>query len=188
MERNGDVCVCVYAHTRVSVLCAQLPLTLCDPMDCCMPGSSVHKILQARILEWGVMPSSRESSWPRGWAGISYVSCIDRQVLYHQRHLGSPKERSSAWSGRRRAWEHNYTLNEGFLLLEWMLIGRAIQAANVDGLASWQDWNKGGFLFLLWFFCLPEATVSLLDHLLPTVMWVWVMLNLAFCIPCVLWG
>ena len=40
-------------------------LTLCDPMDYRPPGSSVHGILQARILEWVVMPSSRESSQPR---------------------------------------------------------------------------------------------------------------------------
>ena len=33
--------------------------TLCDPMDCSPPGSSVHRILQARILEWVAMPSSR---------------------------------------------------------------------------------------------------------------------------------
>ena len=37
----------------------------CDPMDCSPPGSSVHGILQARILEWVAMPSSRRSSWPR---------------------------------------------------------------------------------------------------------------------------
>jgi len=37
-------------------------LTLCDPMDCSPPGSSVHGILQARILEWVAMPSSRGSS------------------------------------------------------------------------------------------------------------------------------
>ena len=37
----------------------QLCLTLCDPMDCSPPGSSVHGILQARILEWIAMPSSR---------------------------------------------------------------------------------------------------------------------------------
>ena len=37
-------------------------LTLCDSMDCSLPGSSVHGILQARILEWVAMPSSRESS------------------------------------------------------------------------------------------------------------------------------
>ena len=39
--------------------------TLCDPMDCSPAGSSVHGILQARILEWAAMPSSRGSSQPR---------------------------------------------------------------------------------------------------------------------------
>ena len=69
--------------------CAYIPkslqscLTLCDPKDCSSPGSSVHGILQARILEWIAMPSSRGSSRPRDWGRASYVSCIDRQVLYH---------------------------------------------------------------------------------------------------------
>ena len=45
--------------------------TLCDPMDCSPPGSSVHGILQARILEWVAMPSSRGSSWPRDQTGVS---------------------------------------------------------------------------------------------------------------------
>ena len=40
----------------------QLCLTLSDPMDCSPPGSSVHGILQARLLEWGAMPPSRGSS------------------------------------------------------------------------------------------------------------------------------
>ena len=57
--------------------------TLCDSMDCRPPGSSVHGILQARILEWVAMPSSRESSRPRDGTYISYVSCIGKQVLYH---------------------------------------------------------------------------------------------------------
>ena len=39
-------------------------LTLCDPMDCSSPGSSVHGILQARILEWVAIPFSRDSSQP----------------------------------------------------------------------------------------------------------------------------
>ena len=43
---------------------AQLCLTLCDPMDCSPPGSSVHGILQSRILEWVAMPFSRGSSSP----------------------------------------------------------------------------------------------------------------------------
>ena len=44
---------------------AQLGPSLCDPMDCSLPGSSVHEISQARILEWAAISSSRGSSWPR---------------------------------------------------------------------------------------------------------------------------
>ena len=43
--------------------------------------ASVHGILQARILEWISMPSSRESFWPRDWTHVSWVSCIGRWVL-----------------------------------------------------------------------------------------------------------
>ena len=52
-----SMCVCVR-------LVAQSSLTLCNPMDS-LPGSSVHGLLQARILEWVAMPSSRGSSRPR---------------------------------------------------------------------------------------------------------------------------
>ena len=48
----------VCAHTKLLQKCP----TLCDLMDCSPPGSSVHGILQARILEWVAMPSSRGSS------------------------------------------------------------------------------------------------------------------------------
>ena len=54
-----------------------------DPIDCSPPGSSVHGILQARILEWVAMSSSRGSSWLRDWTPNSNVSCIGKQVLYH---------------------------------------------------------------------------------------------------------
>ena len=67
----------------LKVLVTQSCLTLCDPMDYSPPGSSVHGILQARILEWVAMPSSRGSSQLRDQTPISYVSCIGRQVLYH---------------------------------------------------------------------------------------------------------
>ena len=43
-------------------VCAQWCLTLCDPMDCSPPGSSVHGILQARIAEWVAIPFSKGSS------------------------------------------------------------------------------------------------------------------------------
>jgi len=60
----------------------QLCLTLCDPMHHIPPCSTLHGILQARILEWVAVSSSRGSSQPKDWTCISYVSCIVRQVLY----------------------------------------------------------------------------------------------------------
>ena len=62
---------------------------LCDPTDYSPPGFTVHGILQARILEGVAVPSSRWSSRPRDQTRISYVSCLDRWVLYHLDHLGS---------------------------------------------------------------------------------------------------
>ena len=64
--------------------------TLCNPLDCSPLGSSVHGILQARILEWVAMPSPRGSFRPRDRTHVSYVSCFGRQDLYHYYHLGSP--------------------------------------------------------------------------------------------------
>ena len=52
----------------------QLCPTLCYPMVCSPPGSSVHRIFQARILEWVTMPSSRGSSHPRDRTQVSYAS------------------------------------------------------------------------------------------------------------------
>ena len=57
--------------------------TLCDPMDCSLPGSSVHGIFQERILKWIAISSSRGSSPPRDQIQVSYISCIGRLVLYH---------------------------------------------------------------------------------------------------------
>ena len=50
--------------------------TLFNAMDCNLPGSSVHGILQARILEWVAMPSARGSSRPRDRTHVSCNSCI----------------------------------------------------------------------------------------------------------------
>ena len=52
---------------------AQSCLTLCDPMDCSPPGSSVHGILQARVLEWIAISFSRESSRPRDQTRVSRI-------------------------------------------------------------------------------------------------------------------
>ena len=55
-------------------------LTVCDPMDCSPPGSSVHGILQARTLQWVATLPSRGSSRRRDQ---TCVSCVGRWVLYH---------------------------------------------------------------------------------------------------------
>ena len=57
----------------VKVFITQLCPTLCNPMECSPRGSSVHGILQARVLEWGAIPFSRESSQP---GDRTRVSCI----------------------------------------------------------------------------------------------------------------
>ena len=65
------VCVCVY-------LVARLGPTLCDSLVCFPPGSYVHGNFQARILEQGVIASSRGSSPPRDRTHVSCSSCIGR--------------------------------------------------------------------------------------------------------------
>ena len=53
---------------------AQLCPTLCYPMDCSPPGSSIHRILQARILERVAISFSKGSSWPRDWTQVSHIA------------------------------------------------------------------------------------------------------------------
>ena len=67
--------------TRLSSLsfCAELCLTLCDPIHCSPPDSSVHGIFQARILEWVALSSSR-GSFPSG--DQAHISGTGRQILY----------------------------------------------------------------------------------------------------------
>ena len=61
---------CVLGCALVTLSC----LTVCEPVDCSPPGSSVHGILQARILEWVIMPSSRGSSQPRDGTQVSRIA------------------------------------------------------------------------------------------------------------------
>ena len=63
--------------------CAQSRPILCDPMDWNPPGSSVHWIFQARILDWVAIPFSRASSWPRDLTCVCCISCVDWQILFH---------------------------------------------------------------------------------------------------------
>ena len=97
----------LYAHTCVMsnsgkiiyaqwCMCAQSCLTLCDSVDCSPPGSSVHGILQARILDWVAMSCSRGSSWPRDRTRASFAFLhwqADSLPLHC--HPGSPFMHSS---------------------------------------------------------------------------------------------
>ena len=74
-------------RVTVKVLVSQLCLILCNPMDCRLPGSSDHGILQARILEW-VSPSLLQGIFPT--LGLKLGLPHWRKVLYHLSHQGSP--------------------------------------------------------------------------------------------------
>ena len=89
------------AHSLLSCL------TLCDPMDCSLPGSSVHGILQARILEWVAMPSSKGSSQPRHRICVSYISCIGRQPPGKPNicTLWNPFLRNLSWWNNHQAYK-----------------------------------------------------------------------------------
>ena len=82
---SGQISVMILEFHAVGVHAKllQFCLTLCDPTDHRLPGSSVHEILQERILEQVVLSSSRGSFQPRARTHISYISVIGRCVFYH---------------------------------------------------------------------------------------------------------
>ena len=87
----------VHTHTHNEMLCVCQLLSrvwLCNPMDCSPPGSSVHRILQARILEPVAISFSRRSSWPRDRA---WVSCIAGGFF-------------TIWATRQAQWKGKFAL------------------------------------------------------------------------------
>ena len=88
-DLHVNVCVCV-------CVCQSFSHVLLFATDCSPPGSSVHGILQARILEWVAIPASRESYRSRDKTLLSYVSCTGRRVFYHSRHLKRPMGKSTS--------------------------------------------------------------------------------------------
>ena len=77
---NFEVCSMCNYESEVAQTC----LTLCNPVDCILPGSSIHGILQARILEWVTISFFRRSSKPRD---RTLVYLHWRQMLYPLNHL-----------------------------------------------------------------------------------------------------
>ena len=93
--------VSISSLVKVKVLVAQSHLIICNLMDCSPSGSSVHGILQARILEWIAIPFSRASAQPRDW---TWLSCIagrfftfwaTKDILLNSTPFGYPLEQ---WS------------------------------------------------------------------------------------------
>ena len=99
---------------------AQSCPTLCDPMDCSLPGSSVHGIFWARTLEWVAISFSRRSSRPRDWTQVSHIVgrhftiWATREVLCLKKNLnrkdglgcfpqeGLSEQRPERWEGGSR--------------------------------------------------------------------------------------
>ena len=79
----------LYLFDHIMCMLQSCP-TLRDPMDCSLPGSSVHGILQARILEWVGGPPPGDLPDLGIESESLYVYCIGRKVLYLYCHLGSP--------------------------------------------------------------------------------------------------
>ena len=103
------------------MLVAQLCLTLCDPMDCSLPGSSVYGISQARILEWVSISFSRGSFWPRDqtqvscsaggffiiWATRKAKPVTKGQIVYDLTHMKSFSSVQSSCSVMSNSlWPH----------------------------------------------------------------------------------
>ena len=102
------VCTCLQEATRWPemhraglVLVTQSCWTLCDPMDCSPPDSSVHGILQARILAWVAVPFSRGSSQPRDWTGSP--------ALQADSLLSEPPGKPQGWSTLSKLCGHTIT-------------------------------------------------------------------------------
>ena len=90
---------------KKNVHAQSLSLTLCDPMHCSLPSSSVPGISQARILKWAAISSSRESSWSESQSRVSCISCIGRHILYHQATWETPRRKIKPPKPEDREWD-----------------------------------------------------------------------------------
>ena len=109
--------------------------TLCNPMDCSLPGSSVHGIFQARVLEWVAIPFSRGSSWPRDRTWVSRTA---------GRHL-------TTWATREasspRKWHHiTHSSLPGLPFLTLLLKAAWLQLDHLVGCIP----GAGPWLWALW--------------------------------------
>ena len=112
------LCYPLYKHKYVNMFVTQSCLTLCDSMDCSPPGSSVHGILQATILEWIVI-SFPGGIFPTQGLNLSFLHC--RWILYCLSHQGSPY--------KRKDWENS-------LGVRWLGLSALTAVAQVQALVG----------------------------------------------------
>ena len=93
---------------------------LCDPGDCSLPGSSVHGVFQARILERVAISFSKESSRPRDRTRVSCVFCIGQQILYCLSPQGSPNIQLGMLRKQSKQKENKSTVMEACIGCVWM--------------------------------------------------------------------
>ena len=112
---SWEACFSFLARRKEGLI-IQSCLTLCDPMDWGLPGSSVHGILQARILEWVAVSFSRRSSQPRD---LTQVSCTAGR-LSHLSHKGVLW--LEVYSNSNRSWCQSYAHRYSSSWLKHILI------------------------------------------------------------------
>ena len=89
--------------------------TLCNPMDCSPPGSSVHGISQARVLEWVAMPSPGASSQARDQTRISCLGILYHCASWEAPMLGCSTQKGASW-GPRKKCSRNFVRKSAHLL------------------------------------------------------------------------
>ena len=132
---------------KVKVLVSESCLTLATP-----PGSSVHGILQARILEWAAIPFSREFSWPRDQTpGWNPISCISGRffTVWANRHAQGIWERGlerAMGLGAGYVW-----VTEGIGFGEDRIEDTRPKIRSSGGVQSWRNRQSKGPRFWSWF-------------------------------------
>ena len=123
----------------VCVLVAQSCPTPCEPVDCSPPGSSVHRILQARILEWVAFPFSKGSSQPRDQTQVSTLQADSLPA-------GPPGKPKNTGVGSQSLLQGNLPtqeLNQGLLHGRRILYQWSYQGSPV----LFETWNKKSVLY-----------------------------------------
>ena len=130
-------------RTRAKLL--QSCPTLCNPIGCSLPGSSVQEVTQARILEWGVISSSRESSQPRDQICGSCDSFIGRWVFLPLAPAGKPRAIMVQGKVGHRGWSQRIWLWRpvGFDYRTFTGLGKQTLGGHKQNLVCTRNQEKG---------------------------------------------